>query len=90
MKHIRREVACRYVRRYTGAATFECAYRLGASPPPKPWDIVGYSKDFFIPKQTQVFLKRGETRIAEITQGLPKISGRFDLATGAFRMEIPY
>ena len=90
MKHIRYEVACRYVRRYTGAATFECAYRFRESPPPKPWNIVGSSKDFFIPKQTQVFLKRGETRIAEITQGLPKISGRFHLATGAFRMEIPY
>ena len=55
MKHIRLEVACRYLRRYTGAATLECAYKQGASPPPKPWNIVGYSKDFFIPKQTQVF-----------------------------------
>ena len=90
MKHIRHEVACRYVRRYTGAATFECANKQGASLPPKLREIVRDSKDFFIPKQTRVFLKRGATRIAEITQGLPEISGRFDAATGAFRMEIPY
>ena len=90
MKHIRLEVACRYVRRYTGAATLECAYKQKASLPQERRYIVAVSKGLFIPKQTHVFLKRGATRIAEITQGLPEISGRFDAATGAFRMEIPY
>ena len=93
MKQIRLAVAQRYLRRYTGAQ-IECAYREGETPerdiyPPL---FVGYKPMIvivFTPK-AKVFLMRDDTRIAQITEGLPAVSGHFDPFTAEFLQEIPY
>ena len=87
MKKIRLAVAQRYLRRYTGAQ-IECAYREGETPerdfdPPL---FVGYK---FTPK-AKVFLMRDDTRIAQITEGLPSVSGHLEPFTAEFLQDIPY
>ena len=93
MKKIRLAVAQRYLRRYTGAQ-IECAYSDGETPerdfdPPL---FVGYPLKIvivFTPK-AKVFLRRDATHIAQITEGLPSVSGHFDPFTAEFKQEIPY
>ena len=93
MKKIRLAVAQRYLRRYTGAQ-IECAYSDG-EPPERdfyPSLFLGHQLRIvivFTPK-AKVFLRRDDTRIAQITEGLPAVSGHFDPFTAEFLQEIPY
>ena len=96
MKKIRLAVAQRYLRRYNnGDAHLECVYRDGEHPKPnKDYStlFVGFTLSIvivFTPK-AKVFLRRDDTRIAQITEGLPSVSGHFDPFTGEFLQEIPY
>ena len=93
MKKIRLSVAKRYLRRYTGAH-LECVYRVEEASkryiyPPL---FVGNTLNIvvvFTPK-SKVFLRQGENRIAQITEGLPAEKGHFDPFTGEFRQGFPY
>ncbi len=95
MKHIRLAVAQRYLRRYNDtSAEIECTHREGERPEPENFSTlyVGYSLKIVIvfrPK-AKVFLRRDDTRIAQITEGLPSVSGHFDPFTAEFLQEIPY
>ena len=93
MKKIRLAVAQRYLRRYTGAQ-IECAYRDGETPERDfyPSLFLGHQLRIvivFTPK-AKVFLRRDDTRIAQITEGLPSVSGHLEPFTGEFKQEIPY
>ena len=95
MKKIRLAVAQRYLRRYNDTgAQIECAYREGETPQRDfdPSLFVGYPLRVvivFTPK-AKVFLRRDATRIAQITEGLPSVSGHLEPFTGEFKQEIPY
>ena len=95
MKKIRLAVAQRYLRRYNDTgAEIECAYREGETSERDfyPSLFLGHQLRIvivFTPK-AKVFLRRDDTRIAQITEGLPAVSGHFDPFTAEFLQEIPY
>ena len=95
MKKIRLAVAQRYLRRYNDTgAEIECAYREGETPERDfyPTLFVGYQLMIVIvfTPEAKVFLMQDDTRIAQITEGLPSVRGHFDPFTGVFLQEIPY
>ena len=99
MKEIRLQVAQRYLRRY-GSMRYapdvyiECIkeninkeYPLSMRTLLTQTPRAVYAQ--YTPK-TKVFLYRENTRIAQITKGLPTVSGYFKLATGEFQHKFPY
>ena len=93
MKHIRLLVAQRYLRRYRSISDaredvhIECLSNTGQLK--KPLFVRTRVMFQFMP-DTDVYLKKSGQYIAKITQGLPKVHGLFNAATGEFIQEIPY
>ena len=92
MKHIRLSVAQRYLRRYRSicdarGVRIECRSNTGQLKNPF---FVRTQVMFQFTPDTDVYLKKSGQYIAKITQGLPKVHGRFNAATAEFIQEIPY
>ena len=104
MKKIRLATAQRYLRRY-GEPPLEdrltphpkvyvtCSYEPGEAPQVHSWLLLASPSVpvvRYIPKKAKVFLIGAGKRIAQITEGFPKVIGYFYATTGEFKQEIPY
>ena len=99
MKKIRLVVAQRYLRRYGSMryapdVSIECiSENINIEYPLSMRTLLTQSPRAvyaqYTPK-TKVFLYRENTRIAQITKGLPTVGGYFKLATGEFQHKFPY
>lgn len=99
MKKIRLTTAQRYLRRYGGvchareAAHIECIDTTGKTPKRTNALMLLKGRMAVIVRYTpttKVYLKRRGSPIAEITVGLPEVTGFFEATTGEFTQEIPY
>ena len=105
MKKIRLATAQRYLRLYREPPLEDrltphpkvyvtCSYEPGEASQVHSWLLLGSPSvpvaHCYIPKKAKVFLIGAGKRIAQITEGLPKVSGYFYAATGEFKQEIPY
>ncbi|MCY3743607.1 MAG: hypothetical protein OXH00_21550 [Candidatus Poribacteria bacterium] len=99
MKHIRLKVAQRYLQRYADVCYareevhIECIDTTGKTPKCTNALMLLKGRTARIARYTpttKVYLKRRGSPIAEITVGLPEVTGFFEATTGEFTQEIPY